>query len=195
MSDPSSARDNHEYVWICMNKASCVIDTITHVIVAFVRGFLVNDSKAHYLRGHRDINAFGFLIARGVLTMGFVSCGTRDDTDPRSLPETPTSAGATVTSETAPQKRQPCDDDEGLPVETSDSSVEARLKAAGVSDALVCELGVRADGTGYGLDGRATTFAQREDFAVMIAQTCAEVASGYRSWNRRSTTTSPRGHR
>ncbi len=43
-----------------MNKASCVIDTITHVIVAFVRGFLVNDSKAHYLRGRRDINAFGF---------------------------------------------------------------------------------------------------------------------------------------
>lgn len=58
----------------------------------------------------------------------------------------------------------------------------------------MCELGVRADGTGYGLDGRAATFAQREDFAVMIAQTCAEVASGYRSWNRRSTT-SPRGHR
>ncbi|MFX1760457.1 hypothetical protein [Rhodococcus sp. As11] len=100
-----------------------------------------------------------------------------------------------MTSETAPQKRQPGGDDEGLPVETSDSSVEARLKAAGVSDALVCELGARADGTGYGLDGEAATFAQREDFAVMIAQTCAEVASGYRSWEQAIDDDVAQGHR
>jgi len=124
------------------------------------------------------------LAACGVLTTVLVACGPSDETGSQSLPETSASAGATMTSETTPQKKQPCGDDEGLPVEASDGSVETRLAAAGVSDALVCELGARADGAGYGLDGRATTFAQRQDFAVVMAQTCAEVASGYRSWEQ-----------
>ncbi|MCD2119617.1 MULTISPECIES: hypothetical protein [Rhodococcus] len=124
------------------------------------------------------------LVVGGVLTMALVSCGTSNGTASRSLSESSTSAGATLTSEATLQKRQPCGNDEGEPVAASDGSVEDRLAAAGVSDALVCELGARADGAGYGLDGRATTFAQRQDFALVMAQTCAEVASGYRSWEQ-----------
>lgn len=57
------------------------------------------------------------LVVCDVLTRALVSCGTSDDTASRFLSKNPTTAGATLTSETTPQKRQPCGNDEGELVE------------------------------------------------------------------------------
>ncbi|WP_336873995.1 hypothetical protein [Rhodococcus qingshengii] len=114
----------------------------------------------------------------GAVGLMAVSCGSGDEPTEPAAP-----ASANSTTEQVETALVPCGDDKGSPFPETDGSVEARLAQARVTDAMVCALGEISDAAGYGLDNRATTFEERQGFAMIVLESCREAASGYLTWD------------
>lgn len=113
----------------------------------------------------------------GVVSLLAVSCGLGEEpTEQTEL------ASATSTTEEVVMELVPCGSDKGSPLPDTDGSIEARLAQARVTDAMVCALGEISDASGYGFDNRATTFEERQGFAMIVLESCREAASGYVTW-------------
>lgn len=125
------------------------------------------------MRARRILMAIG-----GVVSLLAVACGSEEEATKQ-----PATVSAASTTEQAVAELVPCGSDKGSPLSETDGSVEARLVDAGVTDAMVCALGEVSDASGYGLDNRATTFEERQGFAMIVLENCHEAASGYMTWD------------
>ena len=114
----------------------------------------------------------------GAVSVLAVSCGAGGESTEPAAP-----ASANSTTEQVVTELVPCGDDKGSPLPETDGSIEVRLAQARVTDAMVCALGEISDASGYGLDDRATTFEERQGFAMIVLESCRESASGYATWD------------
>jgi hypothetical protein len=116
----------------------------------------------------------GALIALGLVTLVAVTVGlvtaNSGPTEPASV-----ATSSPATEPAAPSSSAPADPSE-------DTSLQDALTAAGVSDALVSELGRVAGVTGYGLQ-RAIPITGEDAirFAFIQLETCRGLASGFRT--------------
>ncbi|MFF6994741.1 hypothetical protein ACFY93_07220 [Streptomyces sp. NPDC008313] len=121
------------------------------------------------------------LVASALVTL--TGCGSDDD-GPRTSAAEATSSAETADAATGESAGASDDAAADAVEEDDDASTLEFLKAAGIGDGLVNDLGEVGDANGYGMDAdTATTLDQRRLFATTQIGTCRNVASGHRSWD------------
>lgn len=113
---------------------------------------------------------------------GVVLAGCGENPEP--VAETPTRASlSTSVTTSATAASAPCGHNPTAPSSMLDDSVTNALERVGATDQMVCALGEVQDRAGYGMDTRASTFAERAGLATVIISDCEDAANGHITWS------------
>jgi hypothetical protein len=128
------------------------------------------------VRPARCAIATSLLIASALTLVG---CGSDDDASPATASSTAAEVSAQQPEADDTDPAEPAEEEN----EEDDTSVVDFLRAAGVGDDLVNQLGEVGDANGYGLgEDVATDLESRRLLASTQVETCRNVAVGHRTW-------------